>query len=264
MTLMKDTVIYTAIFNDYDTLKNPLCLTQGCDYVCFTNNNRIKSKKWQIVKTDIREKGASLTNRMIKILAPYHELKQYRYSLYIDGTVMIKSDLSSFLYRYRSQGLVNFRHPRRDCVYREFAACIASKKGDPLQFIRQCHNYAQNNMPFGYGLSDNKIILRDNQNPDVRQLMMLWWEQVLEYGGRDQTCLPYVLYKNSWTYRFFEETLLDNPYFEIWPHRHEYKRRLWRNFRFYCLQHNLFDKQIIYLENKMKARISAKKKADTF
>lgn len=264
MTLMKDTVIYTAIFNDYDTLKDPLQLTQGCDYVCFTNNNRIKSKKWQIVKLDIREKGASLTNRMIKILGPYHELKQYQYSLYIDGTIMVKSDLSSFLSKYKSQGLINFRHPRRDCVYRELAACIASKKGDPMQFIRQCHNYAQNNMPFGYGLSDNKIILRDNQNLVVKQLMMLWWKEVLEYGGRDQTCLPYVLYKNEWPYHFFEEDLLYNPFFEVWPHRHEYKRRLWRNFRFYCIQHKIFDKQLIQFEREMKARISEKKMADTF
>lgn len=261
---MNKTAIYTAIFNNYDTLKEPLIRTVNCDYICFTDNPKLRSKIWKIVNVDLMKSSASLINRQIKILGPYNELKDYQNSLYVDGTILIKSDLSAFLSHYMSFGMVNFRHPRRDCLYREIAACIASKKGEPVLFMKQCHDYSQSNMPFGFGLSDNKIIFRDHQNQDIQQLMMLWWEHVLKYGGRDQTCLPYVLFEKGLSYRFFNEDLLNNIYFEIWPHRNEFKRRLWRNIRYSLARHHLYPKQLQSLEMKIKSGITKNNKTDTF
>ena len=39
-------VIYTAIFGDYDDLKEPpKKLARNCDFICFTNNKKLKSLK---------------------------------------------------------------------------------------------------------------------------------------------------------------------------------------------------------------------------
>jgi len=252
---MNNTVIYTAIFNNYDTLKEPLYITERCDYICFTDDNNLKSENWKLIVVDTNGISASLTNRRIKILGPYRELKDYKYSLYIDGTVLIKSDLTQFLAGYSDLNLVNFRHPRRQCIYSEFASCIAEKKGDPKKIIQQCHDYAREDMPFDFGLSDNKIILRNNDDETVKSIMYGWWDDVIKYSGRDQTCLPYILFKNGLHYSFFKENLLSNDIFEIWPHRNEYRRRIWRNFKRFCQDNGLFINQINYLDKKIKSII---------
>jgi len=215
---MSDSVIYTAIFGDFDTLKEPLTISEGIDLICFTDNKKLHSKSWKIVLVETNNNPPALLNRRIKLLGPYNELKNYKKSLYLDGSILIKSDLSSFFSKYADISLGNFRHPRRSCIYDEMASCIVSGKGDPIKLITQCRDYALNKMPVKFGLSDNKIILRDHKSPIVSKLMHEWWENVTNYSGRDQTCLSYVLYKNGLEYSFFEENIIDNPYFEIWPH----------------------------------------------
>jgi hypothetical protein len=255
---MKETAIYTAIFNSYDTLKEPEAITSNCDFICFTNDTSLKSKNWQIIVLEDKTYSASLNNRRLKLLGPYFELKDYKNSLYVDGTILIKSDLASFLADYSQFGMVNFKHPRRSCIYQEFASCIAEKKGDPNKVILQCHDYSMENMPFEFGLSDNKIIFRNHNNMQVKKIMFEWWDNVIKYSGRDQTCLPYVLFKNGMTYTFFRENLLNNDFFEVWPHKNEYKRRIWRNFKLFCRRHGIFVKQLNYLDNRIKSHLSPK------
>ena len=257
---MNEIVIYTAIFNDYDTLKEPEFITDNCDYICFTDNKTLKSKRWHIVVIDDNTISASLQNRRLKILGPYYELKRYQYSLYTDGTILIKSDLSTFLENYRNICLVNFRHPRRSCIYSEFASCIAGGKGDPHKIILQCHDYSRENMPYGFGLSDNKIIFRNHQDQFVKKLMFEWWDEVVKYSGRDQTCLPFILFKNGVSYSFFREELLDNEYFDIWPHRNEYLRHLYHKVKWISRHYGIFVKQLNFLDRKYKTRRAKKNK----
>jgi hypothetical protein len=260
---MNAIVIYTAIFNNYDTLKEPLTLTKNCDYICFTDNLKLKSKSWKIVFVDKLDMSSSLCNRKLKILGPYNELKDYKISLYIDGTILIKSDLSKFFAEYAELNLGNFKHPRRACIYKEFVSCIAEKKGNSQKIILQCHDYAKDNMPFEFGLSDNKIILRNNQDHIVKNIMYEWWDNVTKYAGRDKTCLPYVLFKNGLNYSFFKENILSNEYFEIWPHREEYRRRIWRNFKRFCERNGLFINAIHYLDKIIKGKMNNRNPSDT-
>ena len=44
---MKNKVVYTALYGDKDTLKNPLFVSDDFDYVCFTDNENLKSEIWQ-------------------------------------------------------------------------------------------------------------------------------------------------------------------------------------------------------------------------
>jgi len=246
-------VVYTVIISNYDILKEPYIVSDNIDYLCFTDNRKLKSKTWKIIQIETEKFSASLLNRKIKLLGPFNELKSYTKSIYIDGSILIKSDLSSFFSKYADISLGNFRHPRRNCIYDEIASCILSGKGDPIMHIAQCRDYAMNKMPVQFGLSDNKIILRDHRNPLVSKLMHEWWENVTNYSGRDQTCLSYVLYKNNLGYSFFEESIINNPYFEIWPHRNEYKRRIWRNFKQFCERNSIFLKLIKAIDKKIKS-----------
>ena len=81
---MNKIVVYTAIFNNYDWLKDPVVVPTDIDFVCYTDSDRVCSKVWRIVKVCVEGISPSLLNRKIKLLYPYTELSQYDYSLYVD------------------------------------------------------------------------------------------------------------------------------------------------------------------------------------
>ena len=252
---MSKTVVYTAIFNNYDWLKEPVVVSDGVDYICYTDSNKVKSKVWKIEIVDLNGQSPSLVNRKIKLLYPYSELSDYDYSLYIDGSMMIKKDVRSFLQKYLSDDLVmmNFRHPQNDCLFEEIRTCLKRGNADPIMLRKQYDDYKNAGMPEHAGLSDNKIILRNHHSKLGKQLMEDWFYHVVNYSGRDQTCLSYVLYVNQVKYSFFEENIEKNPFFETWPHNTvEWYIRYWRHFKWYCERHHLLGGVISWADKTIK------------
>ena len=99
------------------------------------------------------------------------------------------------------------------------------------------------------GGSIKKIGLYDR----VMELMKEWFLEVTDYSGRDQVCLPYVLYKNHVPYSFFQENIEKNDFFETWPHNTvEWYIRYWRHVKWFCERHHLFGGFIAYFDDKIK------------
>ena len=108
-------------------------------------------------------------------------------------------------------------------------------------------------MPEHAGLSDNKVILRYHHSEIGKILMESWYSQVVDYSGRDQTCLSYVLYKHHQSYSFFKENIEKNRYFETWPHNTVvWYIRYWRHFKWFCERHHLFGGLIAYFDDHIK------------
>jgi hypothetical protein len=246
---MNKFVVYTAIFNRYDVLHDPLYINSEIDYVCFTDT-QLLSDKWKIVYVNPEDGNFSLANRKLKILGPYRELSQYEYSIYVDGSIQIKSDLLYFFNEYAGYDMVNFRHPQRYCLYSEIEQCLIEERGDIRGLFRQAMEYQKAGMPKDYSLSDNKIIFRKHNSLQIKKVMYAWWDQVSIFSGRDQVCLPYVLWKSQLMYCFFKEDLYDNLFFEVGPHRKEYIRRLWR----FIYSKNAKSKLFAYLEKRYKRK----------
>lgn len=251
-------VVYTAIFNNYDWLKEPVVVCEDVDYICYTDSTTLKSKTWEIVHIDLNGKSPSLLNREIKILYPYTELKDYDYSLYVDGSIMIKGDLSEFFYKYLCDKpiLMNFKHPNNDCIFEEIKRCIQQKRGNADKLLEQYVVYRNDGMPEHYGLSDNKILLRNNHNEKGEKMMRDWYDQVVGYSGRDQVCLSYVLYKHDMRYSFFYESIEKNVFFETWPHNTViWYIRYWRKIKWFLERHHMCGCLINYVDSKLKPRI---------
>ena len=62
-------VVYTAIFNNYDKLKDPLIVDKDVDYVCFTDSQDVVSNIWKVIKINEFHRDSRRTARLIKILA---------------------------------------------------------------------------------------------------------------------------------------------------------------------------------------------------
>lgn len=48
-------MVYTALLGEYDDLKNPTELIDGCDLLCFTNNRNLRSETLDIRRLNIRD-----------------------------------------------------------------------------------------------------------------------------------------------------------------------------------------------------------------
>lgn len=171
-------VIYTAISDSYDTLKDPAIITKEWRYICYTNNKDIKSDVWEIIYLD------SLTvkqQRKIKIIPPF----EYDLCIWIDGSMKINCDLDVFINTYHSGYFTLMKHPQRNCVYEEAVACIKRKKDDHNVIDEQVLAYKNRGYPADNGMVATGVIVRNNCGV-VKVFCEYWWNQVERYSKRDQ------------------------------------------------------------------------------
>ncbi|MFY4816347.1 glycosyltransferase domain-containing protein [Haloarcula sp. AONF1] len=211
-------VVYTAIFDDYDVLIDPVVIEPGVDYVCFTNNETLRSDVWEIRNVTPMTNPA-LSNRRIKILG--HEyLEEYDISAYIDGNIQILEPIKPLVEDYLSTADFSlYKHPEQASVTEEAEACIKQNKAEEGPVRDQLKHYRDAGFPDDQDLSENRILFRRHHEPEVKELMWSWWREVSERVSRDQLSLMFVLWKHDFEYNLIPHSVRDAPQFAIHPHR---------------------------------------------
>lgn len=202
---MGKNIVYTCILNNYDNLYDPLIESENTDYVVFSDNPNIaiNSKYWtfKLIPKVILEKcnnNPTLVNRYLK-MHPYEVFKDYDYSLYIDGTIEVVSDINDcFNYINKKTGLAMHDHRSRNDVYQEAKACVKQKVGNKEKIIELMNKYQLDGFKENYGLLEATVIASDLNNSKSVELLDLWYKDFIESKCfRDQLVLPYILYKNN-------------------------------------------------------------------
>jgi len=240
-------VVYTAIANNYDDLINPKVVSNNIDYICFTDDNDLKSEIWNIIKFPRNNCNPIEKNRYVKLL-PHNFFEEYDYSVYIDGSIGIIGDIEKLVNEYLIQNnnkLVMSRHPLRNCLYKEAEVCLKANKGNPKKIKKQIKKYRENNFPEGFGLTENGIIFRQHNDPEVIKLMEDWWNELINHSKRDQLSLSYILWKNDFNYTELDFNFRDdNEFFNVRAHKKKGIKRIWQLIK-YNKDKNLFNK-IVY------------------
>lgn len=205
---MNKAVIYTAIFGGYDKLRDPVTVSEGCDYVCMTDDASLRSKVWKTIVVPDDGTPLTLKDRKIKIL-PHRYFPEYRYSLYVDGNILITADALRLIDKYLENGVMALsRHRDRSCIYDEAEVCLRQRKGDRDAILSQIAKYRSAGYPAKNGLYANNVLLRKHNSPEVVKVMDDWWEEVCRESGRDQISFPFIAYKN----KFSPDILEEGPY----------------------------------------------------
>jgi FkbM family methyltransferase len=197
---MKDLVVYTAIFGNYDAVHVPKekeYLKDRADFVLFTDNENIKSDFYQVKIVKMPHKDPVRANRYFKMLT-HKVLPDYKYSLYIDGSILLKScDYQRLVSEYLSNSdIAAFKHPNRTCLYDE-SEWVKSQHIDPVKVIqRQMKRYIGEGFPKDFGLTAGTFLLRRHTSAIVT-FNELWWGEYLKGSRRDQLCLDYVRWKSG-------------------------------------------------------------------
>ena len=188
---MVNVVVFTCIFGDYDELNDPLIVDESIEYVCFTDNPKIKSNIWdvRIIKPCIQN-DSHKSSKFVKICG-HKFLQGFDYSLYIDGNMILKTapDIPSIL---NGKAIAVEIHPSRNCIYDEVSACDRLKKDSLFVMNKQIKEYQSLGFPAHAGLFECGVLARDWRNQEMINLCEIWWQHVLVYSKRDQLSFPFV------------------------------------------------------------------------
>ena len=219
--------IYTCITNRYDNLFVHTYINNDWDYICFTDDKYLIDAKmygnWIIKPLYNNNIDNTRISRWHK-LHPHIVLKDYDYSLWIDGNIDIKT---SYIFecvdkvRDKNIDLSIPPHFERDCIYDE-ARVVIKDKIDKEDIVRkQINLYKELGFPEHYGLNETNLIYRNHNNEKIISLMEEWWYFIENYSKRDQLSLSYVLWKNNMSLNYLTDTnrRLDTKNFEPFPHK---------------------------------------------
>lgn len=190
--------VYTCVTNNYDYIAAPTALTNGVDYLCFTDGSVIAPIPWENIHIDDAYSGKD-ANRYIKIMPHLNpRLASYDLTIYIDGVIDVVGDLTSLIngVENSSGNFFMYKHPLRNCVYLEARSCIESMKGSIKGISKSINQFKLEGLPENYGLFEGGVIIR-KPSARVKKLMEEWWGIYLSGVKRDQLGLIYALWKTG-------------------------------------------------------------------
>lgn len=194
-------VAYTFIIGSYDNLKTPLVISEGWDYICFTDNPKLKSDVWDVRLTPRKGDDLRLEDKkfaMKHMILSHQYLAGYDLSLSVGGQIQINCDLNEFIRDYFNEDddMMIPIHPDRDCIYDEGEACKKYRKDDPARLDAQMKRYREEGYPPHNGLYETGIIGMKHDRPNLKAMCELWWGEVKRESQRDQMSLNYAIWKS--------------------------------------------------------------------
>ena len=161
---------------------------------------------------------AALWNREQKIVrAPTKGL----WSLYLDGSLTPMVPLRPLVEGWlESHEMALFKHPHRDCAYREIEACADRGKITKQEACRAMAHLAISGLPPRAGLYACGMLARRTSGVLPGCLQPAWWALVKELP-RDQIWLPYALHMLPGSHgriNVIEADIFDNEWFSFRRH----------------------------------------------
>ena len=213
----KNIVVYTAISQGYDGLREDQIISPNADYVAFVDVPTI-SYVW-----DVR-------NIYRQFLDPMREAKIYKilpwqyfdceYSIWIDGTIAIKCDpqilIDKFLDGY---DMAVFKHKWRDDIYEEYEVDMKVRTREPFILREtQRQKYLNEGHPAHSGLFECGVLVR-RHSKKVKRLCETWWSEISAFSASDQCSFMYSVRKHDFEINpLCPGDMYENPYFQYVPH----------------------------------------------
>lgn len=192
-------IIYTAIYGNYDRIRDPGIVPDNCKFIIYTDNMYTNSSIWERREYHSKYFDALSDlekNRFIK-MHPHLLFPESEYSVYLDGSIWIISDLTELVNYIPKEGFAFHIHSSRNCIYDELRAAYIYKKIDKNEFNKFKKFITESNMPTAYGMLECGIIARKHHELLCIKIMNEWWDMFERYIKRDQISLPYILFKNG-------------------------------------------------------------------
>lgn len=216
-------VVYTIILGDYDDLKEPEFVSEGWDYVCFTNNKHLRSKVWRIVQVKCPAGYSHKLCTSLLITNPFSYLKGYQLSVLVGGQISIHCDIEEFVNKVlpEDKSIALMNHPYRDCTYDEAKKVIELKKADKEIVKKQIRHYMNEGLPAHTGMVQTGITICRLNDARLQKHCRFWMQQVIRFSQRDQLSFNYLL----WKYKLIEPAYFEPDVLNSEFRLHKHKNR---------------------------------------
>jgi hypothetical protein len=192
--------VYTVILGTDDTVHEPVFVPDNCDFFIFTDQALPHDSVWQALPLSKLPNEISddriLSSRYLKMF-PNLYFKDYDYTIYIDGKIQVRTELTEWIQNMNSIGLRMFMHPVRHCVYDEIKACIRLGRAPESALKAYRKRLEEAGMPHDFGLLEGSVIVRDTSSPQIQPIMEAWWQEFSQNVRRDQLSLPFILWEKG-------------------------------------------------------------------
>ena len=195
--------VFTCITNRYDDIPEPQYIDKDIDYfmISETPPPSTSTFRWIDIKNAVPESiiDDKDRNRYCKMHGA-EIFKDYRYSIYLDGNMLIKGKISNWINKISDCGLALFAHPSRENIFEEGLKLYSIGQYNNEKIIGQISKYLEEGMPLATGLFQCGVIVRDNPNHIATQLMHEWFYEYMNGVKRDQLSFSYVLWRQGINY----------------------------------------------------------------
>ena len=207
--------VYTAVFGARDPIRLPPA-DADFDFFAFTDQPHADPRVLQMAHPIPGDVVRSA--RVVKIF-PKKYLPEYRYSLWIDGSIALKTGKLDGLvdvYLSRNTPLAAFRHSTRTCAYQEASVCLSARLDDMRLIMGQAEAYRYSGLLEGSGLAELGVLLRDHDR--LGDFSDIWWAQITRWSRRDQISFPFAIWMAGLQWGRLEGLIQDNSWFQLMPH----------------------------------------------
>lgn len=197
---MDRVAVVTAVAGGHDNHQHHLYYVDNVDYLFFTDGSVHRpDERW--LELPLPDVGPVDSRRAAKLpkLNPHAIpiLNQYRYIIWIDGSMAIASPtFIEEILSYLQRGIIMSPHfDGRFCGYSEAAIRNGKYANEPLE--EQVAFYKSEGFPMNYGLCEAGVHAKDMTYPRVKEFGEIWFQQNLEFSYNDQVSFGYSLWKSG-------------------------------------------------------------------
>lgn len=237
---MNKLCVYTVVCGNYDKVNEVVQTRDDVDYICFTDTNYkgCVPQCWKhIVIKQGRLNGSNL-NRYLKINIP-DEVREYKYSIYVDGNIVIKSIPKVFFDScLNGDEIALYEHYERKNIYDESNVCIEKGMDYYWKFRKQISRYNRDGF-VSTSLYEANIIFRKH-NEKTYNAMKLWWDEYRTGVKRDQISFVYSMVFNEINITSLgrSDVRFEKKYFDIkhhaYPKSYLLKKKVTKFINFIC------------------------------
>jgi GT2 family glycosyltransferase len=213
--------IYTAIVDNYDSIKLPQYLDPRFDYVVFTNEPLCDTGIWAIRPIAFFDVDPTRTSRFIKT-HPIQLLPDYDIAVWIDANILIIGDFFPLIEAFlkSGRGVAAVPHPLRQTIYQEVVACSKDERDRVDLMEHQVELYRNEGFEHA-DLIEANFLFFDLRQPNVGKFLEVWWRELDRFSKRDQLSINYALRMAGvewFPLTEFPSSIRNHPNFLCLPH----------------------------------------------
>ena len=190
-----DFIVYTSLIGENEGLnKQPFLQHSGIRHVCLTDDKNLISNDWEIIYVDrIFPNDCYRSQRNFKI-RPHLIFPNYKYSLYLDNTIVLKKKTDDFINMILNDQFANDKDPLFLIPYHsqfnlinEFNACLTNNLDNQIRLYEQFNDYLKTDINlFKKSAYWGGILLRNHNHKEIISLSEIWFAHICRYSRRDQ------------------------------------------------------------------------------